>query len=222
MEWEWGYRENEKLGGFDPYSSSKAAAEIVTSAYSNSYLKNNRVAVATARAGNVIGGGDWALDRLIPDVIKAYSQGKPAKIRNPEAIRPWQHVLEPISGYLTLAENLYDSVEEFSGAWNFGPNDIDTKPVKWVVEQLANSWGVDASWIVDGSSHPHEANYLKLDISKARLKLGWEPKWSLHKSLELTGQWYKNYYAGSNPGKISMEQIELYQDQIKLSEHGKY
>jgi CDP-glucose 4,6-dehydratase len=215
MEWEWGYRENEPLGGHDPYSSSKAAAELVTSAYRSSYLKNNHVAVASARAGNVIGGGDWAKDRLVPDVIKAYINGKPAKIRNPEAIRPWQHVLEPLSGYLTLAENLYLSPEEFSGAWNFGPNDIDAKPVRWVVNQLAEAWGIDPAWQDDELPQLHEAHYLKLDISKARLQLGWEPKWTLGKALELTGQWYRGYSDGIDPKKMSIDQIEHYQESIR-------
>ncbi|MDH4276236.1 MAG: CDP-glucose 4,6-dehydratase, partial [Gammaproteobacteria bacterium] len=168
-EWVWAYRENEPMGGYDPYSNSKGCSELVTSAYRQSYFTSDSVAVATARAGNVIGGGDWAEDRLIPDILRAFEMRKPVNIRNPSAIRPWQHVLEPLSGYLMLAQHLCsDEGQKYAQAWNFGPNEDDVKPVQWIVEQLANNWGNGATWQMDNALHPHEAHYLKLDISKAK------------------------------------------------------
>ena len=162
------------MGGFDPYSSSKGCAELVTAAYRNSYFhpekyQTHGVAIATGRAGNVIGGGDWAEDRLIPDMMRAIVSGQPVSIRNPHSIRPWQHVLEPLSGYLLLAQNLYEEGPNFAEAWNFGPNDDDAKPVDWILDNLTKTWGEGASWTLDGGDQPHEAHYLKLDCSKANL-----------------------------------------------------
>ena len=197
-EWVWSYRENEPMGGFDPYSSSKGCAELVTLAYRNSYFNTSKhgehkVALATARAGNVIGGGDWAEDRLIPDILRAIEDGRPVNIRNPNAIRPWQHVLEPLSGYLTLSENLFNNGPAFAEAFNFGPAEEDAMSVKWIVEQLTQRWGDGASWHFDGGPHPHEAHYLKLDCSKARSRLGWAPRWNLSQALQSIINWQKSY-----------------------------
>ena len=215
-EWEWGYRENEAMGGHDPYSNSKGCAELVTAAYRSSFFAPetygiHQVAVASVRAGNVIGGGDWALDRLIPDMIKAFHQGQPVMIRNPHAIRPWQHVLEPLSGYLLLAENLWNSGPEFVGGWNFGPHDEDAKPVSWIVERLTALWSNGATWQLDGGSHPHEANYLKLDCSKSKLRLGWEPRLTLADTLEWVVEFYQGYYNGQSARAIADAQIQRYQ-----------
>lgn len=192
-EWEYGYREIDSMGGFDPYSSSKGAAELVVSAYNNSFFKGTDQMVCSARAGNVIGGGDWARDRLVPDVIHSIRDAKKVKIRNPKAIRPWQHVLEPLSGYLLLAEKAYRS-EAVRGGWNFGPADEDTQNVQWVTEKIGEVWGKSDVWVKDGDEHPHEANYLKLDISKARMKLKWKPKWKVGEALKRTVLWYKIFY----------------------------
>jgi CDP-glucose 4,6-dehydratase len=186
------------MGGYDPYSNSKGCAELVTSAYINSYFNPDdyaihQTAVASARAGNVIGGGDWASDRLIPDLIQGFIKGETVNIRSPKAIRPWQHVLEPLSGYIKLAESLYNSGTEYTGGWNFGPSDEDVKPVSWIVEKLANQWGENAAWKIDESSQPHEAHYLKLDCSKANIILGWQPKWKLEDALVQTVKWFKTY-----------------------------
>jgi CDP-glucose 4,6-dehydratase len=210
-EWMWGYRENEALGGYDPYSSSKAAAELVTSAYRNSYLRNQGIGVASARAGNVIGGGDWAADRLVPDVLKAFSERRAALIRNPDAIRPWQHVMEPLSGYLSLAEHLYEKPIEFEGAWNFGPNEADTKSVRKVVEKLADSWGGGASWNIEIHPQPHEAHHLKLDISKASSQLNWQPRWTLDYALDQTAHWYRHCLYEKQARELTLEQIIKYQ-----------
>lgn len=199
-EWVWAYRENEPMGGFDPYSSSKGCAELVTAAYRNSFFNSSKysehqVALATARAGNVIGGGDWAEDRLIPDILRAIQNGKSVNIRNPHATRPWQHVLEPLSGYLELAEKLYTHGPAFADAFNFGPAEEDAKPVQWIVEQLTQVWGDGATWQLDGGTHPHEAHYLKLDCSKARAKLGWTPRWHLGQALQSIIAWHKVHSA---------------------------
>ena len=204
------------MGGHDPYSNSKGCAELVTAAYRSSFFAPetygiHQVAVASVRAGNVIGGGDWALDRLIPDMIKAFHQGQPVMIRNPHAIRPWQHVLEPLSGYLLLAENLWNSGPEFVGGWNFGPHDEDAKPVSWIVERLTALWSNGATWQLDGGSHPHEANYLKLDCSKAKLRLGWEPRLTLADTLEWVVEFYQGYYNGQSARAIADAQIQRYQ-----------
>jgi CDP-glucose 4,6-dehydratase len=207
-EWVWGYRENEPMGGHDPYSNSKGCAELVISAYRNSFLQSSGVAVASARAGNVIGGGDWSADRLVPDILRAFEQNQPVSIRNPHATRPWQHVLESLSGYLKLAEHLYTHGQVFAEGWNFGPNDDDAQPVQWIVEHLVNCWGKGASWQLDGGVHPHEANHLKLDISKSKARLGWQPRWPLATSLELITTWHQAYLANEDMKKLCLSQIQ--------------
>ncbi|MDX8386444.1 MAG: CDP-glucose 4,6-dehydratase [Gallionella sp.] len=214
-EWVWGHRENEPMGGFDPYSNSKGCAELVTSAYRNSYydpVKNGEhgVALASARAGNVIGGGDWAADRLIPDVLSAISSGSPVLIRNPHSIRPWQHVLEPLSGYLQLAQKLYEDGVVYAEGWNFGPSDEGAKPVQWIVEQLTQKWGDGASWQTDKGDHPHEAHYLKLDCSKAKMKLDWQPRWHLGQALEMIVDWQRAWLAKEDMRRFTLNQIEQY------------
>jgi CDP-glucose 4,6-dehydratase len=215
-EWVWGYRENEPMGGFDPYSNSKGCAELVSAAYRSSFFNANNyaqhgVATATVRAGNVIGGGDWAQDRLIPDILAAFEQGRKVDIRNPHAIRPWQHVMEPLRGYLTLAEQLFENGPSFGEGWNFGPNDEDAKPVGWIVEQMAAMWGADAQWQVDTGEHPHEAHYLKLDISKARSRLNWHPALRLQDALALIIDWSKQHTAGVNMRQLTLSQLQAYQ-----------
>jgi CDP-glucose 4,6-dehydratase len=214
-EWFWGYREDDPMGGFDPYSNSKGCAELVTSAYRRSFFKSKGIALATARAGNVIGGGDWAQDRLIPDILSAFEQGKLAHIRNPHAVRPWQHVLEPLRGYLTLAEFLFEQGPSFAEAWNFGPNDEDARPVSWIAKQMAQMWGESAQWELDKSDHPHEANYLKLDISKAGNRLGWRPALRLNEALKLIIDWSKQRQSGADVHNITMDQIQKYQTLIQ-------
>jgi len=214
-EWVWGYRENEAMGGFDPYSNSKGCAELVTSAYRNSFFNpekyaDHRVALASGRAGNVIGGGDWADDRLIPDILRAISDNKPVVIRSPHAIRPWQHVLEPLSGYLLLAEKLYTQGVAYAEGWNFGPADEDAKPVQWIVEQLTQQWGEGASWQLDGGKHPHEAHYLKLDCSKAKMRLDWQPRWHLGHTLEMIVAWQQAWLAKQDMRSFTLKQIEQY------------
>lgn len=214
-EWVWGYREDEPMGGFDPYSSSKGCAELVTSAYRNSYFntaKNGHapVALASARAGNVIGGGDWAEDRLIPDIVRAIDAGESIKIRNPHATRPWQHVLEPLSGYLILAERLYTEGATFAQAFNFGPLEEDARPVQWIVDSMAKYWGGNASWHIENGTHPHEAHYLKLDCSKAHATLGWIPRWNLELALQSIVVWHKTYRSGQNMREVCEQQIADY------------
>lgn len=216
-EWAWGYRENEPMGGYDPYSNSKGCAELVSAGYRSSFFNaqshaQHGVALATVRAGNVIGGGDWATDRLIPDILAAFEQGRHVHIRNPHAIRPWQHVLEPLRGYLTLAERLFEHGPDFAEGWNFGPNDEDAKPVGWIVEQMAALWGHDAQWQIDNGEHPHEANYLKLDISKARSRLDWHPALRLNDALTLIIDWARQRQVGADTRTVSLAQIQAYQD----------
>ncbi|MDO8284770.1 MAG: CDP-glucose 4,6-dehydratase [Rhodoferax sp.] len=215
-EWVWGYRENEPMGGFDPYSNSKGCSELVSAAYRSSFFNpthhaQHGVALATARAGNVIGGGDWAKDRLIPDILAAFEAGKQVPIRNPHATRPWQHVLEPLRGYLTLAEHLYTDGPAFAEGWNFGPHGDDAKPVEWIVRQLAQRWGQGASWQVDAGEHPHEANYLKLDISKAGQRLHWQPALRLDGALGLIVDWARARQAGADMHAVTLAQIAAYQ-----------
>ena len=219
-EWVWGYRENEPMGGYDPYSNSKGCAELVTSAYRSSFFNANShaqhgVALATVRAGNVIGGGDWAVDRLIPDILAAFEQGQRVDIRNPQATRPWQHVLEPLRGYLTLTERLFEHGFSYGEGWNFGPNDEDAKPVGWIVEKMAALWGSAAQWQIDTGQHPHEANYLKLDISKARSRLDWHPALRLNDALELVIDWSKQRLAGADIRALTLSQIYAYQTLTK-------
>jgi CDP-glucose 4,6-dehydratase len=204
-EWEYGYREIDPMGGYDPYSNSKGAAELVVSAYNNSFFNSTDQTICSARAGNVIGGGDWAKDRLIPDVIQSIKDGEKVKVRNPKAIRPWQHVLEPLSGYLLIAEKAYKS-EPVRGGWNFGPSDEDAQNVQWVTEKIGKVWGKNDVWIKDGDEHPHEANYLKLDISKARMNLKWAPKWNAETAVEKTTTWYKDFYSGKLNSEESVYQ----------------
>lgn len=192
-EWEYGYREIDRMGGYDPYSNSKGAAELVVDAYNKSFFIGTDQVVCSARAGNVIGGGDWAKDRLVPDVILSLKNNEKVKIRNPKAIRPWQHVLEPLSGYILLAERAYET-ETVRGGWNFGPSDEDAQNVSWVAEKIGEFWGSIDVWIKDGNEHPHEANYLKLDISKARMLLKWTPKWNASEAVKHTTNWYKDFY----------------------------
>lgn len=215
-EWVWGYRENEPMGGYDPYSNSKGCAELVSAAYRSSFFnahdfENHGVALATVRAGNVIGGGDWAEDRLIPDILSGFEGGRVVDIRNPHAIRPWQHVMEPLRGYLSLAEHLYESGPAFAEGWNFGPNDEDAKPVGWIVARMAQLWGDEARWQIDGGQHPHEAHYLKLDISKARSRLGWHPALRLEDALGLIVDWVKQRRSGAGVRELTLAQIQNYQ-----------
>lgn len=212
----WSYREFDPMGGFDPYSNSKACAELVSAAYRSSFFNSNKyaqhgVATATVRAGNVIGGGDWTQNRLIPDILAAFEQGRKVNIRNPNAIRPWQHVMEPLRGYLTLAEQLFEHGPSFDEGWNFGPTDEDTKPVGWIVEQMAGLWGNNAQWQLDTGEYPHEAHYLKLDISKARSRLNWHPTLRLKDSLALIIDWSKHYKAGTNMRQQTLSQLQAYQ-----------
>ena len=214
-EWAWGYRENEAMGGFDPYSSSKGCAELVTAAYRSSFFNPARhsehgVALGSGRAGNVIGGGDWAADRLIPDILRAIEADQPVHIRNPGAIRPWQHVLEPLAGYLTLAQHLWDGGAAFAEGWNLGPRDEDARPVQWIVEQLVARWGRGARWQLDGATHPHEANFLKLDISKARARLGWQPRWRLGDALGHIVSWHQAWLDGQDVRALCLQQIAHY------------
>ena len=214
-EWVWGYRENEPMGGHDLYSSSKGCAELLIASYRNSYFptdsyESHCTSIASVRAGNVIGGGDWAEDRLVPDIIRAFKANKPARIRNPHSIRPWQHVLEPLAGYIKLSEMLYNSGSEYAEAWNFGPNEEDAKPVELIVKTMAEQWGDGAHWIVDKGDHPHEANYLKLDCSKAYTRLQWRPKWNLGYALAKITDWYRADIQGSDLRAVCMDQIEEY------------
>lgn len=208
-EWVWGYREDEPMGGYDPYSNSKGCSELVTSAYRRSFFRSG-IALGSARAGNVIGGGDWAVDRLVPDILRAFERNAPVVIRNPHATRPWQHVLEPLSGYLVLAEKLYTEGQAWADGWNFGPHDDDARPVQWIVEHMADNWGKGASWQLDGGEHPHEANYLKLDISKAKSFLGWRPRWHLAKALENITTWHQAWLAKDDVQALCLKQIQEY------------
>lgn len=212
-EWVWGYREDEPMGGHDPYSNSKGCAELVSSAYRKSFLKEAGIAIATARAGNVIGGGDWALDRLVPDILRALETQKPVQIRNPHAIRPWQHVLEPLSGYLLLAERLYEYGQTDAEGWNFGPRDEDAQPVQWIVERLCESWGQGATWVQQIGEHPHEASYLKLDISKARQRFNWAPRWSLQTALTRITEWHQAWLSGADMRDYCLKQISQFQSE---------
>ncbi len=214
-EWHWGYRENEPMGGYDPYSNSKGCSELVTAAFRNSYFnpktfKEHGVAIATARAGNVIGGGDWAEDRLIPDFIRAILKGEKVQIRSPYAIRPWQHVLEPLTGYLTLAKALYEHGPDFASGWNFGPDDSDSQNVEWITQRICQLWGNGASFEVDKNPQPHEANYLKLDCSKAKAELGWVPKWDIETTLESIVDWTKAYLNKEDLKTVCEKQIVDY------------
>lgn len=214
-EWFWGYRENDTLGGSDPYSSSKACTELVAAAYRESFFnpikyKEHRVGLATARAGNVFGGGDWAKDRLIPDIIRSFENSTQLVIRNPKSVRPWQHVLEPLFGYINLSEKLYYSGALFSEAWNFGPKEDDTRSVEWLVEFMVRNWHTSTTWRLDQECNPHEANHLKLDISKVRERLGWIPKWRLDQGLIKVIEWNQTLRDGGDLRSKCLEQINEY------------
>ena len=221
-EWVWGYRENEAMGGFDPYSNSKGCSELITNAYRKSFFNNDNYhnhgcAIASARAGNVIGGGDWAKDRLIPDILNAFSNQQIVNIRNPHAIRPWQHVLEPLSGYLLLAEKLHEHGMEFAEAWNFGPKDDDAREVQWITDKLVTLWGKKASWRNDERHHPYESHYLKLDCSKAKMKLNWEPTWNLEHTLSKIVSWHTAWLNGENMYQYSINELYNYMNKQTCS-----
>lgn len=215
-EWDWGYREDDRLGGHDPYSNSKGCAELVTASFRDSYFSpseyghEHHVGLASARAGNVIGGGDWSEDRLVPDIIRAFSAGKLVHIRSPRAIRPWQHVLEPLSGYLLLAERLYSDGVAYAEGWNLGPSETDARPVSWIVTRMAAEWGMGANWELDEGSQPHEAHYLKLDCSKAHAQLDWWPRWTLGKAIERIVAWHKAHDQGADMREWTLRDIDDY------------
>lgn len=215
QEWLWGYREGEAMGGYDPYSNSKGCSELVTASYRDSFFNPNEyerhgLGLASARAGNVIGGGDWATDRLVPDMISTWSRGGTVSIRNPDAIRPWQHVLEPLSGYLLLAERLWQDGPQYAESWNFGPVQEDEVPVSHIVSALAERWPGDAPWQIDQDDHPHEAHYLKLDCSKARARMCWRPRWSLDRCMDMLADWYRAHLDGADMRTVTMSQIKQY------------
>lgn len=213
QEWHWGYRENEPLGGHDPYSASKACAEIVTSAYRRSFFQTeSNCLVASARAGNVIGGGDWSEDRLLPDILNDFSNGTPVTIRSPNAVRPWQHVLEPVAGYLTLAERLCsENGESFANAWNFGPPDSGCQSVEWIVNTMQALWGEGASYSITDQPQPHEATFLKLDCSRARDLLNWQPVWSLEDTLNTIVDWYQAFKQEENMRSVALNTLKQYE-----------
>jgi CDP-glucose 4,6-dehydratase len=198
------YRETDPMGGADPYSSSKGCAELVASAYDRSYFRASGMRLATARAGNVIGGGDWGRDRLVPDVVTAFARQQAPVIRNPDAVRPWQHVLEPLAGYLLLAERLWAG-DQFGGGWNFGPADDDARPVRWLVDRLAAQWGNGASWTHRSDGGPEEAQLLRLDTSRARRELGWKPRLPLDETLRWVAEWYRQYDADPSTARALVE-----------------
>lgn len=223
-EWVWGYRESDPMGGYDPYSNSKGCAELVAASYRQSFFSKETYgqhgcAIASVRAGNVIGGGDWAEDRLVPDILEAFAEGRSVEIRSPHALRPWQHVLEPLSGYLLLAERLYKEGMEFAEAWNFGPREEDTQPVQWLVETLSDRWGVGADWSLNDGEHPHEAHYLKLDCSKAKMRLGWQSVWDLEETLSRIVAWHKNWLAYGAVKQHTLEEIKEYMAVRSGKEH---
>jgi CDP-glucose 4,6-dehydratase len=214
-EWFWAYRENEPMGGFDPYSNSKSCSELITTSFRSSFYnlndyKKHGVAIASARAGNVIGGGDWAEDRLIPDFIRAMIVGEKVKIRSPYAIRPWQFVLEPLSGYLALCEKLCTDGPRFAEGWNFGPDESDAKNVQWIIEEICKLWGTDSAYDTDTNPQPHEAGYLKLDCSKAKALLGWYPRWKIEHSLQMIVAWHRAFLKHDDMRKVTINQIEEY------------
>lgn len=215
-EWAWGYRENDRLGGHDPYSNSKACAELVTSAFCDSYFHQNgtgnfKIAVASARAGNVVGGGDWTSHQLIPDLVRSFLAKKPCLIRSPSAIRPWQFVLEPLRGYLSLAERLSENAPKFASGWNFGPAEEDAWPVSRIADRLVELWGGTASWCKDTAVHSPEAHYLKLDTSKARAVLGWQPALPLPMALDWIVEWYRTFQEEGDLRALTQAQIERYE-----------
>lgn len=215
-EWDWGYREDEMMGGRDPYSNSKGCAELVTTAFRESYfppdaIHRHGVALGSARAGNAIGGGDWTSDQLIPDLMRAFLGGKACLIRSPLSIRPWQFVLEPLRGYLRLAEQLADNGPRYATGWNFGPVDSDAKPVQWIADRLVRGWGDDAKWVRDTETHPREATYLKLDISRAKAHLDWQPALGLGDALDWIVEWYRGHRDGADLRVLTQQQIARYE-----------
>jgi CDP-glucose 4,6-dehydratase len=214
-EWVWPYREQDALGGLDPYSNSKACIELLCSSYRASFLQSRGVALATARAGNVLGGGDWSPERLIPDILRAWQQGESLTLRYPQATRPWQHVLEPLYGYLLLAQALVEQGEAAASAWNFGPDAQGVASVAQVVEHLARQWAGRADWVQGAEPQPHEAGLLALDSSKARRLLGWNPRWSLQQTLEQTLVWHQAWQDGQDMQAFTRAQIVAYQGDIQ-------
>lgn len=208
-EWPWAYRESDAMGGHDPYSSSKGAAELVVAAYRRSFFQSG-CRIASVRAGNVIGGGDWAEDRLVPDILRALLAGTPPMIRSPDSVRPWQHVLDALSGYLLVAERLLEGRDECATAWNFGPSDQDNKPVRWIVEQLLAEWGADGWQRPDAGEQPHEAAQLRLDSSRARAELGWKPALTLDDAVRLTAKWHAAVHRGEDARDVSLDQLGRY------------
>ena len=218
-EWVWGYRETDRLGGHDPYSNSKACSELVTQSFKDSFFDTitdeaNQKFIATARAGNVIGGGDWTRDQLIPDVMNAFHEGREVVLRNPQAVRPWQFVLDCLGGYMTLAEKLLLDGKCYDGNWNFGPRLEDTLPVQQIVERIIDKWPGKASWRLDTGNHPHEAGYLRLDTSKTVMQLNWKPRLALTESLDWIVDWYSQYFNYADPKALCAEQIERFEDKI--------
>ena len=210
QEWDRPYHETDRLGGYDPYSSSKACSEIATSAYRNSFLSETGIKLASARAGNVIGGGDWAADRLIPDFFRSIDSDRTLRIRSPQAVRPWQHVLDPLSGYLILAEKLVTKGNNFAQAWNFGPEQSGAKTVSWILDRLSKKFN-NSKWETEKIKQQHEASLLKLDISKAKSKLGWLPRWPLKTAIDNTVEWYQAFKENDNMEEFSIKQIKVYQ-----------
>ena len=222
-EWVWGYRENEAMGGYDPYSSSKGCAELVAAAYRNSFFNPSHyaehgTAIATVRAGNVIGGGDWAKDRLVPDILRSLVKDETIVLRNPQAIRPWQHVLEPLNGYLTLAERLCEDGPSWSEGWNFGPHNSGVKPVSWVVDQLVLLWGSNISWKQDEAYQPHEDRNLMLDCAKSIHRLNWEPVLDVTTALRWTVEWMKSLQGGADMRRVSESQIGRFMEFVQNEE----
>jgi len=208
-----GYKESDPMGGYDPYSSSKGCAELVASSYRRSFLQDKGIGVASVRAGNVIGGGDWADDRLIPDILRSFEKNESVAIRNPKATRPWQHVLEPLSGYLILAQKLYKDQNKYAEGWNFGPNERDVKPVDWILDQMTSRWP-NSSWHLDKNYNSHESGFLKLDISKAQSKLGWRPTWRLSNTLEKITDWHRAWLDQEDMQAVCLAEIEEYMEDM--------
>jgi CDP-glucose 4,6-dehydratase len=215
----WGFRETDRMGGKDPYSNSKGCAELVVASYRDSFFSDRHEraesALGSVRAGNVVGGGDWAEDRLLPDILRAFSEGRPVYVRSPEAVRPWQHVLDPLAGYMELARHLWRAKEAYVGGWNFGPSDRDVRPVQYVVDKMIEKWGPDATAVIDDGPHPPEATYLRLDCSKARTLLGWQPVLGLDDALTWTVEWHRAVHDGADMRKISLAQIRRYRDRVE-------
>jgi len=215
--WVWGYRENDPMGGHDPYSSSKGAAELLIASYRRSYYPvhqfgKHKTGLASVRAGNVIAGGDWSKDRLIPDIVRAFQKGSKVKIRNPKSVRPWQYVLEPLFGYMKLAEKLSNDGQLYAESWNFGPRSNDVKNVEWIVKKMAKKWGKGVGWIIDKEEHPHEENYLKLDCSKANIVLGWSSKCNIDYTLEKIVEWHNTDKKNKSFRESCIQQIDEYMD----------